>query len=297
MSEFLDATPYDELNQVLSHLLAGVEDALRSNFVGAYLQGSFAIGDFSEFSDCDFMIVTDTDLSESELNTLQSLHKDIQRLPHPYWPTNIEGSYAPKDILHHWSLEPRDPPGEPRDASWSDPGMDGVPARCYPFWYLNHGSDTLVRSEHDNSQVVRWTLREKGVRLKGPDIAELIDPVSAADLRAEVRNTLEIAISSGLSMPMFAWQAFWVGLFCRILHTIETGRVTSKKAAMNWAQDALDPAWRDLITRSLTLRKGDAEQAAAPPDPADAAATRVFADYCLARCRAKEDVMLKDRGV
>lgn len=293
MSGILEATPYDELNQVLTYLVSGVQDVLRSNFVGAYLQGSFAIGDFSEFSDCDFIVIAGDDLSDSELTALQKLHKDLQRLPHPYWPVNLEGSYAPKDILRRWTVEPRDPPGEPRDADWGDPGMDGVPARCYPFWYLNHGSNTLIRSEHDNSQVVRWTLREKGVRLSGPDIASLIDPVSAHDLQAEVRETMDIAIDSGLSMPMFAYQAFWVGLFCRILHTMATGQVTSKKEAMGWAQAALDPSWQGLIVRALSLRKGDAEQAAMPPDPEDEAATRAFAAYC----RNMADGMVQERAV
>ena len=167
--------------------------------------------------------------------------------------------------------------------------MDGSPARCYPFWFLNHGSNTLVRSEHDNSQVVRWTLRERGVRLKGPEIARLIDPVSADALRAEVRNTMDIAIATDLSMPMFAWQAFWVGLFCRILHTIETGMVTSKKDAMGWAQSALDPVWQGLISRSLDLRKGDEKQATAPIDSTEMTATRAFASYC----RARMDEMLQ----
>jgi hypothetical protein len=40
-------TPYAELNGVLAHLLVGARAALKDNFVGAYLQGSFAVGDFT----------------------------------------------------------------------------------------------------------------------------------------------------------------------------------------------------------------------------------------------------------
>lgn len=170
--------------------------------------------------------------------------------------------------------------------------MDGSPPRCYPFWYLNHGSDTLARSEHDNSQVVLWTLREKGVCLKGPDIVHLIDPISADDLRIGVRE-MDIAIASGLLMPTFAYQAFWVGLICRILHTLETGLITSKKQAMGWAQSNLDPSWQGLITRSLSLRKGDGKQASAPTVPEEVTSTRSFATYCL----NKADAMLKDNGI
>ncbi|MEM1230826.1 MAG: aminoglycoside adenylyltransferase domain-containing protein [Pseudomonadota bacterium] len=276
----LSPTPYAELNEVLAELLTGARSALGTNFVGAYLQGSFAIGDYSEFSDCDFIVVTEKDLSEQELEALRGLHHRLYRLPSPYWPRNIEGSYAPRAILRRWSTEPRDPPGEPRAAQWGDPGMDGAPPRCYPLWYLPHGSDVLVRSEHDNSQVVRWTLRERGVTLAGPTPAELIDPIDPADLKAEVRATLDLALQTGLAMPIAALQTFWVGLCCRILHTIETGRITSKKEAMGWAQATLPAQWQPLIAHALTQKKGDPAQAQAPVAAELAAQTRAFVQTC-----------------
>lgn len=275
-------TAYPELNLVLEHLLAGAQAALADNFVGAYLQGSFAVGDYTPYSDCDFIVVTHEDLTPGQLAALQALHKEIHRLPAPYWRNGLEGSYAPAAILRRWSTEPRDPPGAPRAKDWGDPGMSGAPPLAYPFWYLDHGSDTLVRSEHDNSQVVRWCLREKGVVLAGPDPATLVDPVSPAALKAEVRRTMDLCLAVGLEpMHLVAWQAFWVGLFCRILHTMETGTVTSKKAAMTWAEAALDPRWSGLIARARALRKGH-ESAGAPADPGEVEATRAFVAYAVA---------------
>jgi hypothetical protein len=274
-----DPTPYAELNGVLAHLLAGARTALKDNFVGAYLQGSFAVGDYTIWSDCDFIIVTHEDLSPTELAALQALHAEIHELPAPYWRTGLEGSYVPKAILRRYSTEPRDPPGEPRGPDWADPGTSGSPPRAYPFWYLDHGSKTLVRSEHDNTHVVRWCLREKGVVLAGPDPKTLIDPIPPEALKAEVRKTMDWGFSVGLEpMDLVAWQAFWVGLFCRILHTLETGEVTSKKASMTWAQSALDPEWRGLIARAQALKKGD-DSSGLPADPAEIAATREFCAY------------------
>jgi hypothetical protein len=277
-----EPTPYPELNTILEYLLKGVTAALKGNFVGAYLQGSFAVGDYSEYSDCDFMIVTNGDLAADELQALQGLHAQIHKLPFPYWRTGLEGSYAPAEILRRWCTTPRDPPGEPRSDDWADPGTLGSPPLAYPFWYLDHGSKTLVRSEHDNTQVVRWCLREKGVVLAGPDPRELVDPVPTMALRTEVRETMDRYLATGLAMPMIAWQAFWVGLFCRILHTLETGEVASKKVAMTWAQETLSPIWRGLIARAQVLRKGDDAQSAQPADPGEVAATHDFAAYCLA---------------
>jgi hypothetical protein len=275
-------TPYSDLNAVLAHLVEGAQTLLGDNFVGAYLQGSFAVGDFTEFSDCDFIIVTARDITPEELPAFQALHAGIHDLPYPYWRSGLEGSYIPAPILRRWSETPRDPPGEPRGLDWGDPGTSGSPARAYPLWYLDHGAKTLVRSEHDNTQVVRWCLREKGVVLAGPPPRQLIEPVPAAALRAEVRRTMDLCLSLDLRpMELVAWQAFWVGLFCRMLHTLATGAVWSKKASMAWAQGALDPTWHGLIARAAAVRKGDAAQSGQPADPAEVEATHAFARYVV----------------
>jgi hypothetical protein len=275
-------TPFTDLNAVLAHLVVGAQRLLGDNFVGAYLQGSFAVGDATEFSDCDFIVVTRQDLTPGELAPFQAFHAAIHELPHTYWRTALEGSYVPAAILRRWSDTPRDPPGEPRDPGWADPGTSGTPPRAYPFWYLDHGSKTLVRSEHDNTQVVRWCLREKGVVLAGPDPRELIDAISPSALRAEVRATMDLCLSVNLEpMHLVAWQAFWVGLYCRMLHTLATGAVWSKKASLTWARGALDPQWCGLIERAAAVRKGDLAQAGAAADPAEVAATRAFARYAV----------------
>lgn len=273
-------TPYADLNAVLAYLVEGAQRLLGDNFVGAYLQGSFAVGDATEFSDCDFIIVTARDLAPDELAPFQALHAAIHDLPYAYWRSGLEGSYVPTSILRRWSAEPRDPPGEPRPSDWGDPGLSGAPPRAYPFWYLDHGAKSLVRSEHDNSHVVRWCLREKGVTLAGPPPRELVDPVAPAALRAEIRHTMDLSLLLNLEpMSLVAWQAFWVGLFCRMLHTLSTGAVWSKKASMAWAVGALDPKWRGLIERAAAVRKGDAAQSGQPADPAEVEATRAFALY------------------
>ncbi len=275
-------TPYAELNAVLAHFLAGVRDLLGDNFVGVYLQGSFAVGDATEFSDCDFIVVTHRDLTPDEIPALDAFHAAIHERPETYWRHALEGSYVPDAILRRWSDEPRDPPGEPRCPDWADPGTSGTPPRGYPFWYLDHGAKALVRSEHDNTQVVRWCLREKGVVLAGPPPRELVDPVPPAALRAEVRATMDLCLSVNLEpMELVAWQAFWVGLYCRMLHTLATGAVHSKRAGFAWALGAVDPQWHGLIERAAAVRKGDAAQSGRPADPADVAATRAFARYAV----------------
>ena len=56
---------YPEMGSVLQRFVAGVENALESNFLGAYLVGSLATGDFDLDSDVDFLILTNAELSDA----------------------------------------------------------------------------------------------------------------------------------------------------------------------------------------------------------------------------------------
>jgi hypothetical protein len=291
-------TPFADLNAVLTVMVDGVRQVLGDTFVGAYLQGSFAVGDADANSDCDFIVVIRRDLTPEEIAAIDAMHTAIHDLPYEPWRHRLEGSYVPEAILRRYTLEPRDPPDFPRGPDWGDPGTSGTPPRAYPFVYLDHAAKTTVRSEHDNTQVVRWCLREKGVVLAGPDPKRLIDPVSPAVLRAEVRATMDLCLSTGLEPmeAMAAWQTFWVGLFCRILHTLHTGAVASKKSGSAWAAVALDPRWRGLIQRAQASRDGDNAARMVPADPEDVAQTRAFAAYCVIYAdRAEKNRLLLER--
>jgi len=78
-----EPTPHPELNAVLAHLLREARTLLGDNFVGAYLQGSFAVGDHTDGSDCDFIIVTRRDIAPEELPAFQAMHAAIHELPYP----------------------------------------------------------------------------------------------------------------------------------------------------------------------------------------------------------------------
>jgi hypothetical protein len=278
------ATPFGELNSVLAELVVEARRVLGDNFQAAYLQGSFALGDFDEHSDADFMIVTRRDISEAELPALQALHERLHALPNP-WARRLEGSYAPAALLRNWSTTPRDPPGEPRPDDWADPETGGRPPRVYPFWFLNNGASALVRSEHDNTQVVRWVLREKGLTLAGPPAATLIEPVSAEALQAEAAETLQHLgvdlLAKSDSMGLRWQQAFMALAFARMLHTLETGLVVSKRAAVTWATENLRNSWASLIEHAWQLRHNFADSWQDPADPVELTDTMALLRYAL----------------
>jgi predicted nucleotidyltransferase len=94
---------YPELPSVLERFLAGVQNALGTNFVGAYLVGSLATGDFDLDSDVDFLVVTNLELSDSEVHSLQANHLEIHALGN-YPAQHLEGSYISREILQRADL-------------------------------------------------------------------------------------------------------------------------------------------------------------------------------------------------
>jgi predicted nucleotidyltransferase len=60
-------TPYRGPDEVLIDYARTSRAAFGDNFVGLYLLGSLAIGDFDLTSDIDFMIVTNSELSRDQV--------------------------------------------------------------------------------------------------------------------------------------------------------------------------------------------------------------------------------------
>jgi len=258
-------TPYAALNAVLFDFVRRARELLAGSFVGAYLQGSFAIGGFDRYSDVDFLVVLDGDVTDEQLPLLQALHDNVYAQPSP-WAQHLEGSYVPRQWLQRF------PP----------------PRRL--FWYLDHGANHLTRSDHDDTLVVLWTLREKGVTLVGPRPTELVPPVPIDRLCDEICETMstwrDYFVANPDNMNNRFYQPYVVLSYCRMLHSLTTGTVDSKPAASAWATEHLDAWWQDLIRHACDARPGDAAvKVREPADPIDLERTWQFVEYaiCLGR--------------
>jgi hypothetical protein len=255
-SERGDATPFDDLNQLLLELVVGAREILRDSFVGAYLQGSFALGDADAYSDVDFIVVTNNDVTPKQQAELQALHQTLYARP-TSWAQHLEGSYIPRNVL-------RQPDPERR-----------------PLLYLDNGATEFELDNHDNTAVVRWTLREHGVVLAGPDPRRLVDPITADELRAEMRWALGLWQAWFRSIDSISRRALAVAVLshARILHTLAIGEVSSKRVSGDWALDALDPEWAPLIRWALDDRPDPWSKVHEPADPALLHRTRQLIDY------------------
>jgi predicted nucleotidyltransferase len=232
--------PYPELRQVLTTFVNEVAAELRENLVGIYLVGSLASGDFDLDSDVDFLVVTNTELSEANRKSLQAIQAKIYAID-CYPAKHLEGSYISIGDLNDW-----DSVGEKK------------------LYYFDNGSTTYEESTHDNQWHVRWILRERGITLAGPRPETILKPIPVHEMRNEIKRTMLLVLElfqEDIHRPLSFWnsrfgQPFTVLTCCRMLHTLHTGTIQSKRAGAKWAREFVDPVWVELIDQAWKEREG-----------------------------------------
>ncbi|MGI8588430.1 MAG: aminoglycoside adenylyltransferase domain-containing protein [Chloroflexia bacterium] len=226
-----DPTAYPDVNAVLHELLVSVQAILGPHFLGMYLYGSLALGDFTPHrSDIDFAVVTDTELPDELVAALYAMHERLSATISP-WGAELEGSYIPQAALRRY---------------------DRTQAR-YPS--IKRGERLRVDS-HDSAAVIQLhLLREHGIALAGPVIHEWIDPVAPDDLRRAVVEMVGgwLVPKRGDSVVLRheGYRGYIVLTICRMLYTLEFGTIVSKPEAARWAQGALGERWAPLIERAV----------------------------------------------
>src|ERR1039457_1029077 len=246
-------TQHPELDRVLHNHAKRLQEALGDSLIGMYLLGSLAIGDFDGTSDIDFVVVTADELSQSQVEQVQSVHNQTYGEDNR-WVKHLEYSFFPLTILQN--------PTSP----FSEHGR--VQEKNRELWYFDHGGQKIERSEHDNSLVTRWTLREKGVTVVGPEPSSLLEPVPPNALRAEIQDSLvgwgdELLEDAETYRNRF-FQAFIVLHYCRMLQDLNEGRITSKREGAEWARSNLDPRWIPLIEYCWNERQDTAIHVSQP---------------------------------
>lgn len=229
-------TPYPDVNEILNLLLAELKKILEDQFVGMYLYGSLANGDFDEHSDIDVLVVTDAEISNAKFDALKEMHTQINQIDSP-WAIQLEVSYIPRNALRRF-----------------DPGN-----KLHP--HMDRGTNEVLHMKsHESDWIIqRFLLRRHGIVITGPDLKTLIDPISPSEVRQAVIDELPLWADYLLNHPSTlksrGYQSFCVLSFCRMLYTFQNKAVLSKQAAAKWAIDTLDARWRPLIERAVIGRQ------------------------------------------
>lgn len=229
-------TPYHEVNEILNLLLSDVQRILKNEFVGMYLYGSLATGDFNpETSDIDFLVVTTSTLSTKAIAELEAMHHRFWQSGSK-WASKLEGSYISKrEIRRH----------DPRSAPCPTVNEG-------KFFLDTRGSDWIIQ---------RQVIREHGVVLMGPDPKTLIAPVDSKDIRRAVKGVLNEWWFPMLEDPTWLkehgseYHAFTILTMCRALYALDNGTIVSKPVAARWVQSKLGKDWSEVIEDALLAQK------------------------------------------
>jgi hypothetical protein len=271
---FTHPTSYTDVNALLRVLLSSARAILGNHFVGMYLFGSLAGGDFDRDSDVDVVVVTDEDISGDLFSALRAMHARVGAIDSP-WATQLEVSYIPRDALRRF-----------------DPD-------CALHPHIDRGAGEELRMmRHDADWVIqRHVVREKGVAVMGPSPRTLIDPVTPDDLRRAVLEILREwyapMLDDAAALQSRGYQSYTVLTMCRMLYTLQHGTVVSKPFAARWARETLGGRWSALIERALKGRQ--IPQSKAHSD--DVSATKDFIRYTLERSRQFETSWVKKSDV
>jgi aminoglycoside adenylyltransferase-like protein/nucleotidyltransferase-like protein len=238
-------TPYPEVNIVLGEVLAGAKSIFGDQFVGMYMYGSLANGDFDRESDVDYVVVTDRPISDPQFAALDAMHQRIAEID--LWPaTQLEGSYLPRGALRQF-----DP------VRVLHVHIDRGPAERLRRMHID--DPILSRAWWGGWVILRENLSTRGVTVTGPAPQTLVEPVSPDELRQAAAAILpgwsKAILANAAEISGRAYQSYTVLTVCRILYTLEHGAVVSKRAAAVWAQEALDAQWRPLIERAWSGRQ------------------------------------------
>jgi predicted nucleotidyltransferase len=253
-------TPHRNVNALLAVLLENIRAVLGPQFIGMYLDGSLACGGFDADSDIDFIVVVDREIDPAGLAALQAMHDRIAKIDSP-WALQLEGSYIPLAAIRRY-----------RPPDVLHPNLERGPGERLKV--VGHDEDWIIH---------RRNLREHGITLAGPDPRTLVDPVSPEELQDAMRAILRKWWAGFLDdraprLQNRGYQSYAVLSMCRILYTLRTGSVASKRAAAAWAKTFLSADRGRLIERAWDGRHHPGDSAAAE----DIAETQEFIRETLA---------------
>ena len=222
-------TPYPDVNVFLELLLTNMQSILGDHFIGLYLGGSLALGDFNpQRSDIDFVAVTFDELPPEMIAALQAMHIRLWATG-TKWGRRLDGSYVPQQVFRHWTA-------------------DHTPC---PFVE----GDGFTVTQQGSALIQRHIIHQYGVVVAGPSPQGLLDPVGAKELRGGLQEMLETRWRPLLDDPAWVQQSemqpFAILTMCRTLYTLEHGVVASKPVAARWCKQAIGKQWTELIEWAL----------------------------------------------
>ncbi len=221
-------TPIQPIIDAYFHAL----EPLCSHFYGIYICGSIALGGFEELeSDIDIVALTLGEWTTVELAQLEALHTQLIRT-HQLG-KRLEVLYIPL-----------------RDLGKRDREIAPYPRMLWgKFSPAGYG---------DLNYVTWWTVKNKSIRLLGPERSALPFEVTWQDVLETMRDNLDGFWVRQARRP---WRflhnyelEYAVTTHCRMLTTIEEEEIITKSVALKRWRERLPARWCPLIDEAWRIR-------------------------------------------
>jgi hypothetical protein len=237
---------------MVSSFVGRLDAALPGAIGGFYLVGSAALGAFrAGRSDIDFVATLERALSPAELNVLRAVHRRA------YAEGVLRGLAAPP---HAWPLACNGLYLRAEDLAAPPHAVTPIAAQVAGRFSVGGG--------FDRNPVTWWTLKHRGIAIRGPAPERLAIHQDDRELRAWTAANLVSywrpwaagvaggGVKARLTHPGRRLTAWGVLGTARMHATIRTGTVISKEAAGEYALDVFGPGWHPVIQDALAYWRG-----------------------------------------
>lgn len=128
-------------------------------------------------------------------------------------------------------------------------------------WLYQFGR--LSRSGSDGNPIIWANIRESGQVVFGAEPHTFVPPITPALMRAALEREAGYLRAELVTKRVSVWRSrgayrrYATLTACRILYTLETGRVASKRTAAAWALRRLPAAHRAIVRRAIARPTGN----------------------------------------
>lgn len=239
MTQYTWETCPGAVRRQIGTLVGNVREVIGGNLVGIYLHGSLSMGCFNPArSDIDILIATHEPLPAPVRRRVIDLMLRLSAAPAP-----IEMSVLTRGDLHPWRYPP------PFDLHFGESWRERYrsPAMGEAAWQAAGDRPTDI----DLAAHITH-LRDRGIVLLGPPIADVFPPVPDADYRASILADYRDAWSAIDRNPAYA-----VLNVLRVYRYLLEGRLSSKEEAGSWALGVVPAEVVPVVRSALEWYRGE----------------------------------------
>ncbi|WP_434433267.1 aminoglycoside adenylyltransferase domain-containing protein [Lactiplantibacillus paraplantarum] len=227
------------------HLLQAIQQTttaiLKTNLVGIYLHGSYALGSYNEqVSDLDYLIVVRRPLTLAEKQQLMTA--TITQLwplaPHKGLEFHVLLLSATQYFVHPC----------PFDFHFSKYHYERYQQAPQVYLKAMHGTDPDLAAH-------LTVVRSAGQVLLGPAITTVFGPVPAADYWDSIKSDIANAETAIVQLPMYT-----VLDLCRVRAYQQDQLIVSKQAGGEGGLQQLPTQWHPLIRQALVAYAGQQDE-------------------------------------